>query len=152
MLAPLVWHAVMAHCWQEQLAACPGLLWPLHRPTLLLVGNVTVDVVEGKRALGGAVSYAAAVASAMGVRACVVTANNEEADLSLFKHHDLYVVPSNATLTFEHTYTFWVRAARPPACPHRPPARPPAYLHSYLPGRRASCMSWASLHRQLAGP
>ncbi|GAB4814283.1 hypothetical protein N2152v2_001329 [Parachlorella kessleri] len=77
------------------------------RPTLLLVGNVTVDVVEGKKALGGAVSYAAAVAAAMGVRACVVTANDGEADLSLFKDHDLHVVLSNATLTFEHTYTFW---------------------------------------------
>lgn len=41
---------------------------------LVIVGNVTVDLVDGKRALGGAVSYAAAVAAAAGVRACVVTA------------------------------------------------------------------------------
>lgn len=89
--------------------------WPyvsVRRPQLLLVGNVTVDLVDGKRALvmrhlalqhsdqyhtglwnqqnvdmhsddrlitavssmqGGAVAYAAAVASALGVRACVVT-------------------------------------------------------------------------------
>lgn len=89
------------------------LLVPLrkYRPTLLLVGNVTIDVVEGKPALGGAVSYAAAVASAMGVRACIVTANAQDADLSQLKGHDVHVVPSDATLTFEHTYTFWVRHA-----------------------------------------
>ncbi len=43
-------------------------------PAITIVGNVTVDVVDGKKALGGAVSYAAAVASALGVRACIVTA------------------------------------------------------------------------------
>jgi hypothetical protein len=45
------------------------------------VGNVTIDLVDGKRALGGAVSYAAAVASAFGERACVVTAHAPDADL-----------------------------------------------------------------------
>lgn len=34
-------------------------------------------------------------------------AASDEADLSAFKEHDLHVVPSNATLTFEHTYTWW---------------------------------------------
>ena len=43
-------------------------------PAITIIGNVTVDVVDGKKALGGAVSYAAAVASALGVRACIVTA------------------------------------------------------------------------------
>lgn len=52
---------------------------------MTIVGNVTIDIVDGKRSLGGAVSYAAAVASAWGVRACVVTANAPDADLgSLF--------------------------------------------------------------------
>lgn len=45
----------------------------------------------------------------MGVRACIVTANAQDADLSQLKGHDVHVVPSDATLTFEHTYTFWVR-------------------------------------------
>lgn len=35
------------------------------------------------------------------------TAAGEDADLSAFKGHDLHVVQSNATLTFEHTYTWW---------------------------------------------
>ena len=30
-----------------------------------------------------------------------------DADLSAFEGHDLHVVKSNATLTFEHTYTWW---------------------------------------------
>lgn len=45
------------------------------------MGNVTVDVVDGKKALGGASSYAAAVAKAWGVRACIVTAHGQDADL-----------------------------------------------------------------------
>ncbi|BDA50140.1 hypothetical protein COCOBI_15-2680 [Coccomyxa sp. Obi] len=79
----------------------------IFRPTLLLVGDVTVDVVDGKKALGGAISYAAAVASAYGIRACVVTAAGPDADLSVFRGHDLHVIPTNHTLTFEHSYTWW---------------------------------------------
>ncbi len=60
---------------------------------------------------GGAISYAAAAASAYGVRACVVTAAAPGSDLSVFEGHELHVVPAAATLTFEHTYTWW--GARP---------------------------------------
>ena len=56
---------------------------------------------------GGAISYAAAVATAYGIRACVVTAAGKDADLSLFRGHDLHVVPAQASLTFEHSYTWW---------------------------------------------
>lgn len=56
---------------------------------------------------GGAISYAAAVASAYGVRACIVTAAGPDADLSVFKGHELHVVPAQKTLTFEHSYTWW---------------------------------------------
>lgn len=56
---------------------------------------------------GGAIAYAAAVASAYGVRACIVTAAGPDADLSVFKGHELHVVPSEKTLTFEHSYTWW---------------------------------------------
>eukprot|EP00884_Botryococcus_braunii_P012588 jgi/Botrbrau1/2132/Bobra.0093s0039.1 len=77
------------------------------RPTVLLVGSVTIDLVDGKQALGGAISYAAAVLSALGVRSCVVTAVGKDADLSVFEGHELHVVPATATLTFEHTYTWW---------------------------------------------
>ena len=30
-----------------------------------------------------------------------------EADLSVFRGHEVHRVASNATLTFEHTYTWW---------------------------------------------
>ena len=56
---------------------------------------------------GGAIAYAAAVASAYGTRACVVTAAGPDADLAVFKGHELHVVPTNSTLTFEHSYTWW---------------------------------------------
>ena len=96
---------------------------------------MTVDVVEGRKvsarqvsvrccvggdtpappplvaraqALGGAVSYAAAVASAFGARCCVVSAAGPDVELgSVFQGHELHLVPASATLTFEHTYTFW---------------------------------------------
>lgn len=59
------------------------------------------------RLQGGAIGYAAAVASAYGVKACVVTAAGPDADLAVFSGHELHVVPTNSTLTFEHSYTWW---------------------------------------------
>lgn len=66
-------------CVPPPVAACGSTLSlpaPLScsTPAITIIGNVTVDVVDGNKALGGAVSYAAAVASALGVRACIVTA------------------------------------------------------------------------------
>lgn len=77
------------------------------RPRVLLVGNVTVDVVDGNRTVGGAISYAAAVLEAQGIKACVVTTAGADADLSIFAKHDLHVLPDNQTLTFAHSYTWW---------------------------------------------
>ncbi|KAG2427032.1 hypothetical protein HYH02_014678 [Chlamydomonas schloesseri] len=80
----------------------------LGRVDLLLVGTITVDVVDdGSRPAGGAVSYAASIARAYGIRACVVSVAGEDADLSVFAGHELHVVPAAATLTFEHTYTWF---------------------------------------------
>ena len=78
-----------------------AVILELSRPDVLLIGNVTIDLVEGNRRTvgatnspqscsstphhygphaespiifqGGAVSYAAAVLTALGLRACVVT-------------------------------------------------------------------------------
>ena len=41
------------------------------------------------------------------MRACVVTAAAPGSDLSVFAGHELHVVTAAATLTFEHTYTWW---------------------------------------------
>lgn len=54
---------------------------PCSAPAITIVGNVTIDIVDGKRVLGGAVSYAAAVAAAWGQRACIVTAAADDAPL-----------------------------------------------------------------------
>ena len=82
--------------------------FPRSSPRILVVGNVTVDVVNGVASPGGAVVYAAAVLKAWGLSACIVTAAADaDAALEVFGGHDLHVVPSNATLTFEHSYTFW---------------------------------------------
>eukprot|EP00798_Chlamydomonas_sp_ICE-L_P028631 gene28629-31798_t len=73
-------------------------------PDLLIVGPITTDVFSDRsKALGGAVSYAAAVASSLGVKACVVTVAGSDADLSLFKGHELHVMPALETLTFQHS-------------------------------------------------
>ncbi|PSC72324.1 sugar kinase [Micractinium conductrix] len=90
--------ALLAHCW---------LQWSA--PAITIIGNVTVDTFsDGSSALGGAVSYAAAVASGFGQRACIVSAHGPDAQLGgVFEGHDLVVVPSNRTLVFEHSYTFW---------------------------------------------
>jgi formaldehyde-activating enzyme involved in methanogenesis len=84
-----------------------ALFTQLLRPPLLIVGNLTIDVVDNKKVLGGAISYAAAVATAYGVKACIVTAAAGDADWSAFEGHELHVVPTDHTLTFEHTYTWW---------------------------------------------
>lgn len=96
---------------------------------MLLVGNLTIDIVDKKKALvctaikawqgssiavakryavqGGAISYAAAVATAFGVKACIVTAASSDANLTVFEGHELHIVSTHETLTFEHTYTWW---------------------------------------------
>ena len=56
---------------------------------------------------GGAISYAAAVATAFGVRSCIVTAASSDANLTVFEGHELHIVSTQETLTFEHTYTWW---------------------------------------------
>lgn len=100
---------------------------------MLIVGNLTVDVVDKKKTLvsrqtdnmdqkllawfsthghvydlqGGAISYAAAVATAFGIKACIVTAAGSDANLTVFEGHELHVVSTQETLTFEHSYTWW---------------------------------------------
>ncbi|EFJ49500.1 hypothetical protein VOLCADRAFT_89754 [Volvox carteri f. nagariensis] len=66
--------------------ACYGL--SVERPDLLLVGTVTIDVVDD------------------GSRPAVGVAG-PDADLSVFEGHELHVVPAASTLTFEHTYTWF---------------------------------------------
>lgn len=55
----------------------------------------------------GSVTYAAAVSSGLKKRSCLVTAAGSEEDLSYLQDLDLHVVPSDKTLTFEHSYTWF---------------------------------------------
>ena len=68
--------------------------------TLLLVGPVTIDVIDGERRAGGGVAYAATVATAFGVRARVLTACADDANLTALEGHDVHVVRDAHTLTF----------------------------------------------------
>ncbi len=80
------------------------------RPALLIVGAVTRDVVVGQGVLpmseraGGAASYAARAATALGVRAAILTIAAPDADLDALAGHDVTVVRADVTLTFEHTH------------------------------------------------
>jgi pfkB family carbohydrate kinase len=55
----------------------------------------------------GAVTYAAAVARGFGRSACILTAAADEKDVAVLAGHSVHRVPSPATLTFEHSYTWF---------------------------------------------
>ena len=71
---------------------------PLSPEPVLLVGAVTWDVVDGERVPGGAVTYAARAATALGVRAYVLVAAGDDADLDAFAEHELAVVRLEQTM------------------------------------------------------
>ena len=91
---------------------------------VLLVGAVTWDVVDGERRPGGAVTYAARAATALGVRAYVLAAAGADADLEAFAAHELPVVRMEPTMTLEHRFEDGERRQRVAARPDRPPPRP----------------------------
>lgn len=77
-------------------------------PDVLLVGSVTEDVFDdGTVSTGGAVSYAAVVASGLGRRVCVVYSSRPGLAPTAFANHTSYQISTDKTLTFEHSYTFW---------------------------------------------
>lgn len=69
---------------------------------VLIAGAVTWDLFGSERRAGGAVSFAARAAAALRVRARILTIAGADADLSAFSGHDVHVIASEATLTFEH--------------------------------------------------
>ncbi|MGE0135321.1 MAG: PfkB family carbohydrate kinase [Dehalococcoidia bacterium] len=71
-------------------------------PSVLIAGAVTWDVFGGERRAGGAVSYAARAAAALGVRARILTIAGGDASIDAFDGHEVHVIASEATLTFEH--------------------------------------------------
>lgn len=69
------------------------------------IGHVTIDIVDSKRRLGGAATYAALAAHQLGVRVALVTAAGPE-----FPYWDRFgslltkTIPSPHTTELEHTY------------------------------------------------
>ena len=92
---------------------------PLSPEPVLLVGAVTWDVVDGERVPGGAVTYAARAATALGVRAYVLVAAGDDADLDAFAEHELAVVRLEQTMTLEHRFEAGIRHQRVLSRPHR---------------------------------
>lgn len=76
-------------------------------PDYLLIGHLTADLTPHGRILGGTVSYAARTVAAFGLRVAVLTsAATPEPLLDELKRyaHDVVVVPSAETSTFENIY------------------------------------------------
>jgi ribokinase len=117
---------------------------PLQPDPVLIVGAVTWDVVDGQRLPGGAVTYAARAAAALGVRAYILLAAGEDADLAAFAGHEVAVVRVEQTMTLEHRFRDGTRHQRVLARPHRalhPADRPASWpaprtvvLGTLLPG------------------
>ena len=74
---------------------------------VLLIGQMTVDLSPGARALGGTVAYAAPTYTAFGHRVGIVTSAAADEPLlrQLRKHGELIVVPSEQSLTYENVYS-----------------------------------------------
>lgn len=76
-------------------------------PDYLLIGHITADLTPTGRQLGGTVSYAARAAAAFGLRVGVLT--SAAPDEPLLREiepyiHDLQVLPTTTTSTFENIY------------------------------------------------
>jgi len=88
---------------------------------ILLIGHMTVDLVPGGRMLGGTVSYAAPTYTAFGHRVGIVTSAARDEPLldQLRTHGEVFVVPSEQSLTYENVYSESGRRqyVRATACP-----------------------------------
>lgn len=71
---------------------------------VLVVGAFTADVFADETRPGGAVSYAARTASALGRRLSILTIGDPDTDLTALDAHDLTLVP-DTTLTLAHSET-----------------------------------------------
>lgn len=91
----------------------------LRSPATAVIGPLTVDVVDGERRPGGAVSYAGRVARALGERLAILTIGAPDSDLSSFEGHDLVLI-DDRSLTFEHSGSAPARVLRVLDRPSRP--------------------------------
>ncbi len=98
----------------------------------LVIGHVTHDILsDGRRVLGGTVSYAALTAAALGRSVGIVTSASADADLApLDTLATLVRCPSPSTTTFENVYVNGHREqyVYTPAAPLTPVAIPDPWL------------------------
>ncbi|MBP6015398.1 MAG: hypothetical protein KA586_01650 [Candidatus Promineofilum sp.] len=80
---------------------------PAYPPVdFLAIGHICRDVVSGGFTVGGAAAYAAAVASALGCRAAIVTSATEEAEWGVeLPGIAVHNVGANESTIFENIYT-----------------------------------------------
>ncbi len=78
-------------------------------PELLIVGHVTRDFIRGEIRLGGAASFSARVAAALGIQTALVTSAPADfslmAPLRVLPRLSIHVVPSPEATTFELDYS-----------------------------------------------
>ena len=87
---------------------------------VLIVGPVTLDrFADGSTAPGGAVSYAARVAAALGIRAHILTVGARGADLDALDGHEVVRIGASETLTFAFSQAGDARRLRLEATPNR---------------------------------
>jgi sugar/nucleoside kinase (ribokinase family) len=98
---------------------------PTTPPPVLIVGPVTLDhFVDGADARrdipGGAVSYAARAATALGQRLAILTIGGPDANIDALAGHDACRIQTDTTLTFELSHADAERELRVLARPNRP--------------------------------
>lgn len=73
----------------------------------LLIGHVAADNIEGRRVLGGTVSYAAHTAQAFGLKVGVVTSATPDDPLlsELLRYAQVKCLPAARTTTYDNVYT-----------------------------------------------
>jgi sugar/nucleoside kinase (ribokinase family) len=102
----------------------------------LVIGHVTHDILpDGRRVLGGTVSYASLTAAALGRTVGIVTSTGADANLSTLERVAALVRhPASATTTFQNVYVDGHREqyVYSFAAPLTPQEVPPAWLRSSI--------------------
>jgi 1D-myo-inositol 3-kinase len=102
---------------EARASAVPGTL-PDPAP-VLIAGPVTWDRFVDRTEAGGAVSYAARVAAALGIRAHILTNSGHDMPVEALQGHDVHLGTGAATLVFVHQFSDRMRSMRLVAAPGR---------------------------------
>ncbi|GAB4330088.1 MAG: PfkB family carbohydrate kinase [Candidatus Abyssubacteria bacterium] len=82
----------------------------METPEFLAVGHLCLDLMDGRKILGGSASYASLTARALGCRVGIVTSLSEDFPfLGEFREIEIQAIPSPSTTTFRNVYHNGVR-------------------------------------------